>query len=105
MGKGERWRIERHTPNDPGEGKENRHGHAGKMKHHAWDSELTPEEYWRKHVDDWTSLKMPNILVVKYENLISSLDYEMGRMADYFGVSKGSFENVDEKVSMHHVPK
>lgn len=105
VARGERWRIERHVPNDPSRRKENRSGHAGKMKHPAWSSELTPEEYWHRHVEGWltTARQQANIHVVKYEDLELDFDGVLRRLSLFLGAERLFFENVEEKMSMHHV--
>lgn len=105
VAKGERWKIERQVPNDPTGRKENRSGYAGKMKHTAWKSKLTPEEYWNKHVDGWitTARQRTNIHVVKYEVLKMTLDTTLEGLSLFLGSKRSAFEDVTEKVSMHHV--
>lgn len=99
----ERWKVERHIPDDPKFGKEIRHGRSGSMGHDAWNSQLTPREYWQSHVDGWLSeaLLRTNIHVVKYEDLISDLNREMTKIASFLGVEKDTFTNVEELVSMN----
>jgi len=102
---GEKWIIERHVPDDLDHRLEIRSGHVGSMGHDAWNSELTPREYWHSHVDGWLSAAAlrTNIHVLKYEDLLASLDETMGKVAAFLGVEKSSFTDVTERVSMHSV--
>jgi hypothetical protein len=62
------------------------------------NQEYTPEAYWKRHVESWTSLDNKNIHILKYEDLIGRFETTMRKLSDFLGRDRTAFVNVTEKV-------
>ncbi len=78
--------------------------YRSKVSTHFSNVKLKPREYWEKHINSWFSLdkKYSNVLIVKYENFLDNnyFDTEMKKIADFLGVEKENFKNIDRTVGV-----
>lgn len=61
---------------------------------------MTPFEFWKFDKERWEKIAEtePNVLIVKYDDLISDFDSEMKRIATAIGSNKQKFVNINKKI-------
>jgi hypothetical protein len=64
------------------------------------DIDMCPREFWEYHNGLWDEYakKNPNVIVVKYDDVLRNLDAEMNRIAEKIGCDKREFKNIEKKI-------
>jgi len=62
--------------------------------------DMTPPEYYDKHVSEWEKLSIinDNVLIVNYEDLLNDFNNTMDVIADFLEYEKGEYQDIKERV-------
>ena len=63
---------------------------------------MSLKEWHTKHVNSWLSIERPNLIYVKYEDLINNFDNTMQSIANKLGSDRKTFINTDKQIGVIH---
>jgi hypothetical protein len=63
---------------------------------------LSLREWHSKHINSWLKISRPNLIFIKYEDLVHDFDNTMLYIAEKLGSDNKKFTNIDKKVGVIH---